>query len=184
MDETSVKGKMQEAVDALLHDLASVRTGRANSAQVENIEISAYGGAQRLKIMELASITVPDPNQIVLSPWDKSVIGDIRKGIMAANVGLNPNIDGDVIRIAVPPMTSEDRERFVKLLHAKLENSRVQIRQIRGDTMRDIKKAFEGKEISEDIKFGYEKTLQEITDEFIEKIEEVGKNKEEELRRV
>lgn len=175
---------MQEGIDALVREMASVRTGRANSALVENIEITAYGGAQRLKVMEVASITVPDPNMIVLAPWDKSITGEIRKGIMAANVGLNPSIDGDVLRIVIAPMTSEDRERFVKLLHAKLEGARVQIRQIRGETMKDLKKSFEGKEISEDEKFAHEKRLQEITDEFIGKIDEMGKNKEEELRRV
>src|SRR3989344_5911177 len=182
MDEASVKNQMQLALDALKEDLGSIRTGRATPALVENIVISAYGGAQKLKVMELASVSPPDPQSLVIDPWDKSIIGEIRQGILAANLGFNPSIDGEIIRISMPPLTSEDREKFVKLLHTKLENARIQIRQIRGDKMRDIKKSFEEKEISEDEKFGFEKALQEITDKFITSIDEIGASKEKELR--
>lgn len=184
MNESSVRDEMSKALDALSEDLASIRTGRATSALVENVVISAYGGAQRLKIQELAGITIPDPQMIVIEPWDKSIIGEIRQGILAANIGMNPSIDGEVIRIAMPPMTSEDREKYIKLLHAKLENARVSIRQVRGDEMKNIKLQFEKKEITEDDKFAFEKKLQELTDEFIEKIEERGRVKEEELRSI
>jgi len=184
MDESSVSSKFQKVIDLVSADIAGIRTGRATPALVENIIVPAYGGTQRLKVMELASITAPDPGQLVINPWDKSIIGDIRKGIEAANIGMNPSIDGEIIRIVMPPMTTEDREKYVKLLSTKLENGRVMIRQVRGDEMHEIKKKFEAKEMTEDEKFGGEKRLQEITDEFIGKIEEMGEKKKAELLQI
>lgn len=184
MDEASVTSKMQSAVNAVAGDIAGIRTGRATPALVENIIVPAYGGTQRLRVVELGSITSPDPTQIVISPWDKSIIGDIKKGILEANIGMNPNIDGEIIRIVVPPLTTEDREKYVKLLSQKLENGRVVIRQVRADEMHEIKKKFEAKEVTEDEKFGSEKRLQELTDQFIGKIEEMGEKKKTELLQI
>jgi len=184
MDETSVRSRMQGVVDLVASDIAGIRTGRATPALVENIVVPAYGGTQRLKVVELAGISAPDPSQIIISPWDKSIIGDIRKGIEAANVGMSPSIDGEVIRIVIPPLTTEDREKYVKLLSQKLEAGRVMIRQVRGDEMHTIKKKFEAKEMTEDEKFGSEKRLHEITDEFIAKIEEMGEKKKQELLQI
>jgi ribosome recycling factor len=184
MDETSVRSKMQSTLSVVASDVGGIRTGRATPALVENIVCPAYGGTQRLKIVELASITSPDPTQLVISPWDKSIVGDIKKGIMEANIGLSPSIDGEIIRIVIPPLTTEDREKYVKLLSTKLENGRVMIRQIRGDEMHEIKKKFEAKEITEDQKFADEKKLQEITDEFVGKIEELGEKKKQELLQI
>ena len=184
MEESEVRSKMQATLDVLASDIASLRTGRATPSLVENIVCPAYGGTQRLKVLELATITVPDPAQIIINPWDKSIIGDIRKGITEANIGLNPSIDGEIIRIAIPPMTTEDREKYVKLLSGKLENGKVGIRQVRGDAMHEIKNKFESKELTEDDKFALEKKLQEITDEFIAKIEQLGDRKKEELLQI
>lgn len=175
---------MDQVLESVSSDIATIRTGRSASSMVESIVVPAYGGTQRLKIQELASINVTDPQSIVIDPWDKSIIGDIRKGILEANVGLNPSIDGEVIRIMVPPMTTEDRTRYVKLLNSKVENGRIMVRQVRGDGMHDIKKAFEAKTVSEDEKFRQEKLLQDITDETIKKIEGLGKKKEEELLQI
>ena len=184
MDEASITSKFQKSVDAVFSDIAGVRTGRASPALVENIIVPAYGGTQRLRVMEVASITATDPTQIVISPWDKSIIGDIRKGIMESNIGMNPSIDGEVIRIVIPPMTTEDREKYVKILSGKIENGKVMIRQVRGDEMHDIKKQFEAKEITEDDKKDQEKKLQELTDTFIAKIEEMGEKKKQELLQI
>lgn len=184
MDETSLTSKMQTAVNSVAGDIAGVRTGRASPALVENIIVPAYGGQQRLRVMEVASITAPDPSQIVISPWDKSIIGDIRKGLLEANVGLNPSIDGEILRIAIPPMTTEDREKYVKILSQKLEAGRVSVRQVRADEMHAIKKKFEDKEITEDDKFAFEKKVQDITDAFIAKIEEMGEKKKTELLQI
>lgn len=182
MDEETTRQRMQTALDAVRQDAGTIRTGRATPALVENVIIDAYGGQQKLRVMELATITAPDPQSIVISPWDKSIIGDIKKGIDLANIGLNPAITGEVIRINIPPLTSEDRENYIRILHQKLENGRVLVRQIRQEGMHEVRDAFEKKEISEDEKILKEKRLQETTDEYIGKIEEVGKAKESELR--
>lgn len=182
MDETNIRQRMQSVLDEVRQDAGTIRTGRATPALVENVVISAYGGGQRLRVMELATITAPDPQSIIISPWDKSIIGDIRKGIEQANIGLNPVIAGEVIRINIPPLTSEDRENYIRILHQKLETGRIIVRQIRQEGMHEVRDAFDKKEISEDQKVLREKNLQEITDEYIGKIGEVGEAKESELR--
>jgi len=184
MDEASIKQKMQSSMDIVASDIAGIRTGRATPALVENIVCPAYGGTQRLKVVELGTIMAPDPTQIIVNPWDKSIIGDIRKGIMEAGIGMNPSIDGEIIRITIPPLTTEDREKYVKLLSVKLESGRVMIRQVRADEMHEIKKKFEAKEITEDEKFANEKKLQEMTDEFVGKIEAMGEKKKQELLQI
>ena len=184
MDEASVRSKMSEIVDLITSDVGAIRTGRATPALVEGLEIAVYGGQQKLKVQELATISAPDTVTLVIDPWDKSIIGEVRAGILAANVGMNPNIDGEIIRISFPPLTTEDREKYVKLLSAKLENGKVMIRQVRGDVMHEIRKKFEAKEITEDEKFAQEKHLQEITDEFIGSIEAVGERKKQELTQI
>lgn len=181
MDEDKVRLKMDEVVDIFVSDIASIRTGKANPGMVSDITVTAYGGTQRLKVMELATVTSADPTTITIDPWDKSIIGDIKKGIETANVGFSPIVDGEIIRINIPPITTEDREKYAKLLSTKIENARVMVRQIRGDSMKDIKDIFENKEISEDEKFSSEKKLQEITDEYIGKIEKIGEMKKGEL---
>lgn len=181
MDIPSLTQKFQKVLDILSADISGIRTGRATPSLVENIIVPAYGGTQSLRVLETASITAPDTQTLVISPWDKSIIGDIRKGILEANIGMNPSIDGEVIRISFPPLTTEDREKYVKLLSSKLENGRVMVRQVRGDEMQEIKKRFENKELTEDDKKDEETKLQELTDSFIAKIEELGEKKKREL---
>jgi ribosome recycling factor len=184
LDEASVRLRMQQVLVAVTSDIGGIRTGRAVPAIVEGITVSVYGGTQRLKIQELASITSPDTTSIVISPWDKSIIGEIRKGILEANIGFNPSIDGEVLRISVPPLTTEDREKYVKLLSQKLESGKVMIRQVRGESMKEVDKAFGEKEFGEDEKFRQEKKVQEITDEFVRNIEEAGERKKQELLQI
>ncbi len=181
MDENKLRFLMQASYDHLASEIATIRTGRATPALVENLEVMVYGGTQKLRILELASITVPDPQTIVISPWDKSIIGEIKKGLESLNIGFNPAIDGEIIRISLPALTGEDREKYVKLMMQKLEEGRVSIRQVRGDFLHQIKKSFETKEITEDQKFNQEKRLQEVTDEFVKKIDEAGEKKRQEL---
>ncbi len=176
-----LKQRMQRSVDSFASDIAGIRTGRATSALVENIIVPAYGGTQKLRVLEVGSINVTDPQTITIQPWDESIIGDIRKGIAEANVGLNPTIDGSLIRIAVPSLSAERRQEYVKLLHQKLEAARISIRQIRHDKMGELKRAQEAKEITEDDQVRVEKQLQEETDRCVFRIEELGKKKEEEL---
>ncbi|KKQ49591.1 MAG: Ribosome-recycling factor [Candidatus Woesebacteria bacterium GW2011_GWD1_38_10] len=165
-------------------DLGSLRTGKASAALVDDLAVMVYGGQQKLKIKELAGVSSPDHETLIIEPWDKSIIGEIRQGILSANIGMNPSINGQIIRISFPPMTTEDREKYTKLLATKLESGRVMIRQVRQEGMHDIKKAFEEKTLSEDEKFAEEKKLQEITDEFVEKINVMGEKKKEELLQI
>jgi ribosome recycling factor len=184
MDDTLIKQRMDSAIDALRNDISGIRTGRVTPALVEDIIVEAYGGTSKLRVQELASITAQDTQTLLITPWDKQVIGEIRKGIEAANIGLNPMVAGEAIRIVLPPLTQEDREKYVKLLSQKLENGRVQIRQIRQDGMKDIKRVFDDKTISEDEKTRNEKHLQDLTDDYIKQLDEIGKIKETELRTV
>lgn len=184
MKEDDVKKKMDDVLELVSSDVASIRTGRATPALVEDLQVAVYGGQQRLKVNELATINVSDSQAIVIDPWDKSIIGEIKKGIDQANIGLSPSIDGEIIRINLPPFTTEDREKFVKLLNTKLENGKIMIRQARGDAMREIKDGFENKDLTEDEKFDQEKRLQDITDRYIGKIDEMGTRKKEELLQV
>lgn len=181
MDERKISSRMQQVVDLVVSDVASIRTGRANASLVENIEVPAYGGTQKLMVKELGTISVADAQTITIDPWDKSIIGEIRKGILNANVGLNPTIDGEIIRISLPPMTSQDREKYIKLLSTKLENGKVMVRQIRQEFMQAVRDDFEDKKLSEDERFAQEKRLQDITDDFVSKIETIGEKKEKEL---
>lgn len=181
MDESSVRQKMETVVQLVSGDVGSIRTGRATPALVESIIVAVYGGTQKLKVNEVATISTLDPQTILIDPWDKSIIGEIKQGILLVNVGMNPMIDGEVIRISFPPLTTEDREKYVKLLSQKLESGKIMIRQIRAEGIREIKKSFEEKTLTEDEKFAQEKKLQEITDEFTAKIEEMGEKKKAEL---
>ena len=181
MDQSSVSQKFQKVVDSVASDISGIRTGRATPSLVENIMVPAYGGTQMMRVMEVASITAPDTTMLVISPWDKSIIGDIRKGILEANMGMNPSIDGEVIRISFPPLTTEDREKYVKILSGKLENGKVSIRSVRADEMHDIKKHLEAKEITEDDARDFEKQTQDLTDLYIGKIEAMGETKKQEL---
>ena len=181
MEESAIRSKMQQVLSLVGTDIGAVRTGRATPALVEDIQVAVYGGQQRLKVQELATISSPDTQTLLIDPWDKSIIGEIKQGILAANIGMNPNIDGEIIRITFPPLTTEDREKYVKLLSGKLETGRVMVRQVRGDAMHEIRQKFEDKEIGEDEKFSEEKRLQELTDDFIGKIDAVGEKKKQEL---
>ena len=143
MDEAAIRSRMTQVLNLVTSDLGSLRTGKATPALVDDLAVLVYGGQQKLKIKELASVSTPDHQTLIIDPWDKSIIGEIRQGIMSANIGMNPAIDGQLIRISLPSMTTEDREKYTKLLGAKLESGRVMVRQIRQDGMHDIKKSFE-----------------------------------------
>ncbi|MBI3290254.1 ribosome recycling factor [Candidatus Microgenomates bacterium] len=184
MQEDDVRQKMELAVEAVKEDLSSIRTGRATPALVEAIVVTTYGGSQKLKIVELATITTPDPRTILISPWDKSVVFDIKRAVEENKSGLNPVINDDVIRVSLAPMTAEDRESYTKLLGQKLENGKISIRRVRAEAMGEVGSAFERKEFGEDEKFSREERVQKLTDEYVGKIEEMGKTKEQELQQV
>ncbi len=179
-----IREKMQKVLAVLHQDLATVRTGRAAPSIVENIVIGAYAGTQRLKLMELATIAVLDAQRLVITPFDSSIIGEIQKGIQEANVGLNPVIDGQLIRITIPTLSEERRQDLIHLMRQKLENGRIMIRQIRHEAMTHVKKKYSDKEVSEDEMVRLEKEVQKITDELMAEIEVMGERKEEELLQI
>ena len=176
--------KMQKGFQVLMGDIATVRTGRATPALVENVVVSVYGGTQRLKIMELATISASDPQTLVLSPFDTSILSEMQKGIMEANIGLTPSTDGNVIRISIPPLSEERRIELIKLMKQKLENGRIAIRQIRQDARNIVRKKHIDKEMSEEEMYRIEKEIQKITDEMILSVDEMGRKKEEELLQI
>lgn len=175
------KQRMQKVLDMLKDDLSTIRTGRATPSLVENIVVSAYEGTAKLKVMELATIGAPDTQSIVITPFDASTVHDLQKGIEAANVGLNPIIDGNVLRISVPPLSTERRQELIKAMRQKLENCKVMVRQVRHEMIEDMKKDYVGRE--DDIK-RFEKEIQKLVDDTIVIIEDWGKQKESELLQI
>lgn len=172
------KQRIDKVLEILKGDLDTIRTGRAAPSLVENIIINAYGGTAKLKVMELATIGATDPQTLVITPYDVSIIGEIQKGIEAANAGFTPTVDGNMIRISIPPLSQERREELIKAMRQKLENGKIMVRQVRHEAMSDIKKEYEGRE--DDIS-RLEKEVQKIVDDTVETIENWGKQKEQEL---
>lgn len=184
MNLDEIKIKMGKVLEVLRSDLNTIRTGRAAPSLVENIVVSAYGGSSRLKVMELATIGALDTQTLLVTPFDGSIINEIQKAIMEANVGLNPVIDGEKIRISIPPLSEERRQQLIKLMHQKLENGKVMVRQVRHESMNDIKKQVNAQTISEDEMIRLEKETQRLTDATMEQIDSLGKNKEAELLQI
>src|SRR3989344_132273 len=184
MDLGDTQSRMLKAVEFTRGEIGTIRTGRANPSIVENIVINAYGGTAKLRVVELATISVQEAHQLVISPYDQSIAGDIRRDWEAANLGVNPVLDNGIIRMTFPPLTEERRLEYVKMLHGKLEDGRVKIRQIRHEKMSEFKRLFEEGTLPEDDLFSLEKDLQELTDKMMAVIEDMGKGKEAELMKV
>ncbi len=176
----STRDRMKKAIEVTRTDLTSIRSGRATPALVENITVAVYGGSQHLKVMELATITTLDSKTLLISPYDPSIIAEIERGIAAANVGLNPVVDGEILRISIPPLSEERRQEYTKLAKVKLEAGKVMIRQVRHESMKEL----DGFEASEDEKKTGQKKVQELTDEMIAEIDTMGEKKEAELMQV
>ncbi|MBI2334751.1 ribosome recycling factor [Candidatus Daviesbacteria bacterium] len=172
-----------QKIDAALHhfkmEIAGIRAGRANPALIENIPVEAYGG--KMKLVEVGNISAPQPTLLTVQVWDASILDTVIKAIQEANLGLNPSNEGTLIRLPIPPLTAERREEFIKLLHQKIEEARVSIRQTRHDFRNTWKSSQEAGEFGEDEFFRREKLLQELVDKKILEIEQLGKTKEDEL---
>ena len=176
----NTREQMRKAVEILRGDIATIRTGKAAPSLVENIVVSVYNGASKLRVMEVATINASDPQTLVLTPFDASITEEIRKGIMESGAGLNPASDGQVIRISIPPLSEERRQELIHLMHQKLENGHIMIRQVRHEAMAEIKVA----NLAEDAKERAEKEIQRATDDFVGQIDALGKKKEEELLQI
>ena len=174
--------RMQKAVDALKHDLGSIRAGRASSALVERINVDYYGTPT--PITQVATVTVPEPRLLVIQPWERKMLTDIEKAIQKSDLGINPNNDGQVIRLVIPPMSEDRRRDLVKSLHKKLDEHKVAIRNVRRDTQDKLRDREKKKEVTEDeLKRSTDK-LQKLTDRFIDEMDKVGKAKEMEILEV
>lgn len=174
--------KMQKALDYTLHEFGSIHTGKASPAMVETIQVEAYGSLMRLK--ECAAITTPDARMIQVQPWDKSIIRSIEKAIQQANVGVNPIVDGALIRLPLPEMSRERRESLVKQVRKLAEDGRVSLRNVRRDTIDHMKKAKADGTLTEDDLKRLEKEVQNRTDAMIAEIEKHVVHKEKELMAV
>lgn len=179
---TDPNTKIEQALHHFKVEIAGIRAGRANPALIENIPIEAYGG--KMKLIEVGNISAPQPSLLTVQLWDASILQSVLKGIMEANLGLNPSNDGTLIRLPIPPLTAERREEFIKILHQKMEVARVAVRQIRQDFRNLWKKESEDGKISEDEFQRREKLLQELIDKKIMEVEDLGKAKQEELSQI
>ncbi len=179
---TETEDRMAKSIDAYKKDLSTLRAGRANPSLLEKVFVEYYGAPT--PINQLANLSAPEARLLVIQPWDKSVIPDIEKAIMKSDLGLNPNSDGSLIRIAIPQLTEERRKELVKVVKKKAEEAKVVVRNIRRDANEEIKLYEKEGEISEDDARKAQDKVQEITDRYIKKVDEIMANKESEIMEV
>ena len=171
--------RMDEALDAMRREFATVRTGKATPALLDTVRVDAYGS--KMPLNQVATVSTPEPTLLVVQPFDKSLIGEIERGIQTADLGLNPANDGTVIRVPIPALNEERRKEYVKLLHKMAEEGRISIRHARRTVREDIQALVKEHEIGEDEGRRREEALEKATNDYNEKIEELLKKKEEEI---
>jgi ribosome recycling factor len=176
------RDRMQKAVAATQRELASVRTGKASAALLEPVRVSYYGS--EVPLSQAASISVPEARMIVVQPWEKQMTGEISKAILKAELGLNPIVDGNLIRVPIPALNEERRRDMVKLVKRHAEEGKVAVRNIRRDANDHLKKAEKDKTISEDVHHRLSDEIQKLTDEFIAQIDKMVTAKEAEVMEV
>ena len=171
--------KMEKCLDSLERDFSTVRAVRANPNVLNNVLVDYYGTPTPLN--QMAAVSVPEPRMLVVQPWDASALGDIEKAINVADIGINPQNDGKVIRLTFPQLTEEHRKTLVKDISKRGEEAKVAVRNVRRDVMDDIKKLKKDNEITEDEQKDGEKKLQDITDKYVKQVDEMTKKKETEI---
>jgi ribosome recycling factor len=174
-----LRQRMAKSVEVLQDDLIGIRTGRASPALLERLPVEYYGTMTPLN--QMASIAAPEPRLLVVKPWDPSALHDIERAILKSDLGLTPMNDGKLIRLSIPRLTEERRRELVKVVAKRVEEARVSIRNLRRDALQDLKDFENEKMISEDEFYGGKDKVQELTDEFIKQIDEIGKRKETEV---
>lgn len=174
--------RMKSALQALEDDLAGIRTGRASPALIDKLSIEYYGSP--VPLMQLATISVPEPRQLLIKPFDITSIKDIEKAILASDLGLTPLNDGKVIRLNIPPLNEERRMELNKLVGSRCEDARIAIRNVRRDSIKDLRDFEKEKLISEDDLTRAEEDIQKLTDKKIEEVDEIGERKEKEIMEV
>jgi ribosome recycling factor len=177
-----VKERMEEALDAMRREFSTVRTGKASPSLLDTVKVEAYGS--KMPLNQVATVSVPDPSLIVVQPFDPSLIGQIERGILQADLGLNPANDGQVIRVPIPPLTEERRKDLVRLLGKMAEEGRISIRHARREGNDDVKGRLKDGELSDDEGRRAMDEIQKLTDGYIEKIDQLLESKEQEVMRV
>jgi ribosome recycling factor len=171
--------RMDKAVDALRDNLVTIRTGRASPALVERLPVEYYGTPTPLN--QLATISVPEPRLLTIRPWDPNALANIEKAILKSELGLTPSNDGKIIRLTIPRLTEERRQELVKIVSKRVEEGKIAIRNIRRDAIEDLRELESEKLISEDEFYRAKDDVQETTDEFVVKMDEIGRDKEREI---
>ncbi len=179
---TNAKERMTKAIQTFSRELASIRAGRANASLLDKISVDYYGAPT--PVNQLAGISIPEARMLVIQPYDKSALGDIEKAILKSDLGITPTSDGNIIRIVVPALTEERRKELVKLVKKEAEEAKVAIRNIRRDANDELKKKEKNGDITEDDLRGYSDDVQKATDESIVKIDNIAKDKEQEMLEV
>lgn len=179
MTQSELKSKLEKSVEFLREELSKIRTGRATPAIIESVKVNAYG--TQMAVKEVGSIAVSDPQNLVVSPWDKNLADEIAKAIRESDLNLNPSVDGAVVRVPIPTLTEERRKEMAKMVSSKVEEVKSSLRNTRQDAMKDIDDLFEKKEIGEDAKFKQKDDVEELVKEYTEKAVEMGENKKSDL---
>lgn len=180
--QQTMEEKMKSSLKVFRADLATVRTGHATPALIEHIKVEYAGVPTPLN--QIAGISAPEAGLLVIQPWDKSSISNIEKAILKSELGLNPSNDGNIIRIGIPPLSEERRQELIKIVHKRVEERRIAVRNIRHEAMTELKKLEKDKEISQDDHKRAQDQMQKITDAFMAEIESLGEEKEKELMEV
>ncbi|RKY99569.1 MAG: ribosome recycling factor [Candidatus Hydrothermota bacterium] len=171
--------RMQKSVKAFKSELKHLKTGRATPALLEDLKIEYYGS--QIEITKIASVVAPEPRLLVIQPWDKTVIGEIVKAIQKSGLGLNPQSDGNVVRVPIPPLSEDSRRQLVKLVGKLAEDARIAVRNIRRDAISKVKRMEKEKQISEDDRKRAEDKLNELTQKYTEEINKIAEAKEKEI---
>lgn len=174
--------RMDDSLKYFRSELNTIRAGRATPAMLENVKVDYYGS--KTPINQLASISAPQADLLIVQPFDRNALDDIERSIMMANMGLNPSNDGSIIRIPVPPLSEERRKELAKTARERAEEAKISIRNIRRDIKDQIKKVQEEENLSEDVRYGAEEELQELTDSHTKRIDDIMERKEEEIMQV
>jgi ribosome recycling factor len=177
-----LNSRMQKAIDGLARELATIRAGRATPALLDNIMVDYQGTSTPL--YQLATLSIPEANLIIIQPWDRTSLRDIERAILTANIGLNPANDGNVIRVVIPPLSEERRKELVKFVSRKVEERRVAIRNIRRDGIEKLREIEKNKEISEDELKSNIKKIDQLTEVCVGRVSELGQSKEKEIREI
>jgi len=179
---TEAKEKMEKAIESTKHRFSTIRAGRANVSMLADIKVSQYGSEMPLN--QVGNVSAPEARLLVIDPWDKSVIPAIEKAINLANLGLTPNNDGKVIRLAIPELTAERRKEYAKMAKTEAEAGKIAIRGVRKDTNNKLRAAEKDGDITQDELKAFETDVQKLTDEYIKKVDEMFKKKEKEITTV